>query len=187
MTALIPEKHGTIHRTACSFHDMMSELSNLSWRVIVHQASPVSIMQCRRSYQICVNFMFFRPWCYSCVSRLACDQCAISVMHVWTLNLTHLVHETVFASWTLDIDGRLRRRDSSHKNAEYISIYVYIWLCFSDTGLSMSEKDKYEEVRIWINRLCNTMVIRGMYNKLSARVTHIYCKESVQICHAAND
>lgn len=160
MTALIPAKHGTIHRTACGFHEMVSELSShsLSWGVIGRQASPVSIMQCRWSYHICVNFVFFLAML--CVSRLACDQCAVSVMHEWTLNSTHLVHETVYVSWTLDIDGRLRRTDSSHKNAEYISIYLLsafltqAYPCLRKTIMRKWESESTDCATRWWSEAC---------------------------------
>lgn len=90
MAALIWAKQGTLHRTSCSFHDKVSGLSrhSLSWGVTVHQNSPISIMQCITyvSCQFLVTFLCMpcvcdMPWCYLCVSRLACDQNTSSVMH----------------------------------------------------------------------------------------------------------
>lgn len=115
MAALKWAKQGTLHRTSCSFHDKVSGLSrhSLSWGVTVHQNSPISIMQCRCLYHLCVlsvSCYFFvlgrREWRYALMLFMCFKACMwpkhskgdalllffLLLLYAWAFFQTHLLH-----------------------------------------------------------------------------------------------
>lgn len=111
---------------------------------------------------------------------------------VWTKEQQNLVsirrHNQLYEakfyciSWSVDTNSRCKRWVKMHD----LLTFKYWQLYFSGISMSDIKKKINRKLKVCINRL-NVRVTGGGSRETSARPTHVYCRGSVQVCHAVDD